>query len=73
MDWTVSSLLTAVGAVGFPIIACVWLAISFKTSIDLNTDSNRKLIESNKAITDVLSQVCSKINIIDTIPKGSAK
>ena len=57
--------LSLIGSLGFPIVACVWLAVTFKKSIDANTEANNRLIISNKHIADVLSQVCSKLSIPD--------
>jgi type II secretory pathway component PulC len=74
MDW--NNAVSLIGSLGFPIVACVWLAMSFKKSIDANTQANNKLIESNIKMTDsnnniaaVLGQVCAKLNLIDPAKK----
>lgn len=60
-----SQIISLVGSLGFPIVACIWLAGTLKKSIDANTISNNELIKSNIHIADVLSQVCTKLNIDD--------
>jgi hypothetical protein len=61
--------LSLIGSLGFPIVACIWLAVTFKKSIDANTLSNFKLIESNRHIADVLANVCSKLHIDNNLNK----
>jgi len=54
-----STILTLIGSLGFPIVACIWLALSFKKTVDANT-------ASNLAIQHLLTKICEKLNITDT-------
>jgi len=51
-----TTILTYVGSLGFPIVACIWLAVTFKKSIDANT-------ASNKTLSDLMIKICAKLGI----------